>query len=286
MRPHFRLAPTPSGYLHLGNGVNFAITAALAQAHDARLSLRIDDLDAARTREDYLLDIRETIEWLLPPALARGVLADASRQSERLDAYRGVLEGLRQNSLVFACSCSRRQLAAAREAVDIDVNDYPGTCRERGLPLDAADVAWRMRDSGVVVRQKDGQPSYQLASLTDDVIRGVTHLVRGGDLRDSTAIQHVLAQALTAPLPVRTPADWPDFGRFAEVETFHHPLLTDDADAKLSKSDGADSLRALRMAGAPPSVVFAKSAEVMGVTGVTNLPTFAYALRQRTVAWT
>ena len=286
MAGHFRLAPTPSGYLHLGNGVNFAITAALAQAHDARLSLRIDDLDAARTREAYLADIRETIKWLLPADLAGRILSDGVRQSTRLAAYREVLEGLRQNALVFACSCSRRQLAAARRAGGVDVNDYPGTCRDRRIPLDAPDVAWRMRGSGAVVRQKDRQPSYQLASLTDDVTSGVTHLVRGADLRDSTAIQRVLAEALTPPLPVRTPADWPDFGRFAGVHTYHHPLLTDAAGAKLSKSDGADSLRALRADGASPLVVFAKAAEVMGVTGVTDLPTFTYALRQRTVVWT
>ena len=286
MAGQFRLAPTPSGYLHLGNGVNFAITAALARAQDAPLSLRIDDLDAVRTREAYLLDIRETIAWLLPPGLALEVLSDVILQSARLAAYREVLEGLRQNSFVFACSCSRRQLAAAREAGDVDLNDYPGTCRERGLSLDAPGVAWRMRDSGVVVRQKDGQPSYQLASLTDDVVRGVTHLVRGEDLRDSTNIQRVLARALTAPLPVRTPEDWPDFARFAEVKTLHHPLLIDAAGGKLSKSAGADSLRALRAAGASPSVVFAKAAEVMGVAGVTDLPALAYALRRRTVAWT
>ena len=282
MGGHFRLAPTPSGYLHLGNGVNFAITAALAHVHDGELLLRIDDLDAARVREAYREDIAETLAWMLP-----GVeIAATVRQSERRGRYELVLRGLRQNGLLFACSCTRRQLAAAREAGGADVNDYPGTCRHRGLPFGADGVAWRMRESGVVVRQKDGAPSYQLASLTDDVDLGVTHLVRGGDLRGSTAIQRALARALAAPVPVRTPATWPAFGRFAEVEALHHALLTDDTGAKLSKSDGAESLRALRVAGASPSVVFAKAAQVMGVTGVTDLPTFTYALRQRTVVWT
>ena len=283
--PRFRIAPTPSGYLHLGNGVNFALTAALAQTQEAHLALRVDDLDAARTREAYRADIRETIAWLFPPSLAKPLLATGVSQSSRLDRYAVVLEGLRQNRLVFACSCSRRELAAAREASGADVNDYPGTCAERGLDLDAPDVAWRMRGSGVVVRQKDARPSYQLASLTDDVDAGTTHLVRGEDLRGSTAIQRVLAQALTAPLPVATPQGWPDFARFGDVRSYHHDLLLGDGGEKLSKSAGAQSLRALRASTAGPSAVFAKAAQLLGHSGVTDLPGLTYVLGQRPVTW-
>ena len=278
MPPRFRIAPTPSGYLHLGNGVNFVLTAALARVHAAELLLRIDDLDAARVREAYREDVAATLAWLLP-----GVpLAMTVRQSERRARYDAVLGGLRQNGLLFACSCTRRQLAAVREAAGVDINDYPGTCRDRGISLDADGVAWRMRESGVVVRQKDGAPSYQLASLTDDVDLGITHLVRGEDLRDSTSIQRVLAQAF---IGVVDGTDWPDFGRFGGVRAYHHPLLTDAAGAKLSKSDGADSLRSVRERGAGPSVVFAAAGGLLGVTGITDLGGLAHAVGRSGVAW-
>ena len=265
----FRLAPTPSGYLHLGNGVNFLLTAALAQSLQAQLFLRVDDSDEARVRPAYLRDIDETLRWLLP-AQAHGLLAGAVYQSRRRARYAVVLEGLRQNALVFACACSRKQLAAARHAggqedrQDLDVNAYRGTCAMAGLDLDAPNVVWRMRDSGIVVRQRDGQASYQLASLTDDVDYGVTHLVRGEDLRASTEMQRVLAQALASECLRKVPPDWPTFGGFSDVRAWHHPLVLDGDGRKLSKSEGAQSLRALRATGYSSAVVLAKAAGLLG----------------------
>ena len=282
MPARFRIAPTPSGLLHVGNGVNFVLTAALARVHGGALLLRVDDLDVARVRDAYLADIRDTIRWLLPGDLASSLASAAVQQSARRPRYASVLEGLRQNGLVFGCGCTRRQLAAARDGAGVDVNDYPGTCAGRGLDLDAPGVAWRMHGSGVVVRQKDGAPSYQLASLTDDVDLGVTHLVRGEDLRGSTAIQRVLAQALTG---VAEAGDWPDYGRFGAVRAHHHDLLTDVGGRKLSKSDGATSLRAWRQGGRGPGEVYAAAARVAGVTGVTDLVGLARALRAVGVEW-
>ena len=286
MAERFRIAPTPSGYLHLGNAVNAALTAALAAAHDAGLTLRLDDLDAARVRPAYRRDVDEVLAWLLPAAHAAGAFATPLRQSARLDRYALVLGGLRQNDLVFACACTRRQLAAARGTdAPPDVNRYPGTCRDRGLDLDAPGVAWRMRDSGLVVRQKDGRPSYQLASLTDDLDLGVTHLVRGDDLRASTALQRDLAHALAALPPGRLPADGPDFAHFAAVRAWHHPLLTGPDGAKLSKSAGATSVRALREAGAGPERVFAAAGRLVGVEGVRSLAGLTEAVGARPPAW-
>ena len=286
MADRFRIAPTPSGYLHLGNAVNAALTAALAATHDARLSLRVDDLDAARVRPAYRRDVDEALAWLLPEAHAAGAFAAPLRQSARLDRYAHVLEGLRHNRLVFACACTRRQLAAARGTAQADVNRYAGTCRERDLDLDAPGVAWRMRDSGLVVRQKDGRPSYQLASLTDDLDLGITHLVRGADLRASTELQRELARTLAGLPPGWLPAGRPDFARFAGVRAWHHPLLTDADGAKLSKSAGATSVRALRGSGAGPEVVFAAAGRLVGAEGVTRLPDLTESLRVRPPTWT
>lgn len=283
MHARFRLAPTPSGYLHLGNAVNFALTAALARCHRAELFLRLDDLDAARVRPAYREDIRETLAWLLPEY--RGALASPTQQSTRVDRYAAVLAGLRDSGLVFACACSRRQLAAARAIGGVDVNDYPGTCRRRGLGLDAPGVAWRMRAGGLVVRQKDGRASYQLASLVDDTDLRVTHLVRGRDLASSTERQRGLARALAGLPRGGAPADWPDFARFAAVRAWHHGLLPGPDGRKLSKSAGASSVRAAREAGASRAGVFAKAGELAGVTGVTDLAGLTYALQRRPVDW-
>ncbi len=278
--PTLRLAPTPSGYLHLGNAVNFVLTAAMAAALDATLFLRVDDLDAGRVRGEYLGDIAETLRWLLPTR-ADALLNGAVYQSTRVDRYGGVLAGLRQNGLVFACTCSRKDLAAIRSAGDADVNHYPGTCAKRAIDLDTERVVWRMYDSGIVVRQRDGWPSYQLASLTDDVDLGVTHLVRGEDLRASTAMQRVLAKALSADVLTIVPNGWPKYGHFLDVRAWHHALITDGAGRKLSKSAGAESLRALRAAGAGPSLVKAKAGEAIGGGAVTRFAELTSLLKSR-----
>ena len=266
--PRLRIAPTPSGYLHLGNGVNFVLTVAYADYLGGALSLRIDDLDAARVRPAYLDDIRETLEWLLPDRAA-DLWRGAVWQSSRRDRYDAVLTGLRQNRLAYACDCTRKTLAAYRatagDAGAADVNAYPGRCRSRELSLDAPNVVWRTRGSDIVVRQKNGQASYQIASLVDDVDAATTHLVRGGDLRDSTRMQRVLAGALSAERLGIVPADWPDFGRFPRVVAVHHPLVVGRDGDKLSKSAGAASLRALRTRGGEPSLVMERASRLLGL---------------------
>jgi len=243
-----RLAPTPSGYLHLGNAVNFVLTQQLAQRLGAELWLRIDDLDQARLRPEYLEDIDQTIQWLFPESTEQWTTRTV-RQSERLGHYQEALAGMRAANLVFACTCSRRQVREAQAAANMpaDVNTYPGTCRNLGLSLDAPDTVWRSIHGDIVVRQRNGSPSYQLASVVDDILLGMTHIMRGEDLLGSTEVQRVLAKAY-APL-----------NSFLEIEVTHHPLITDAEGGKLSKSDGAASLRALRANGLTRHEVFAKA---------------------------
>ena len=256
-----RLAPTPSGLLHIGNGVNFVLTAASARALDAELWLRVDDLDAARVRGEYLNDIEETIQYLLPGQLARQVLDHKVHQSARLAEYDAALQVLRQHHLVYACACSRRDLRAAQEAagVEVDVNSYLGTCRDKAIDLGSEGVVWRFRSEepagDFVVRQRDGRPSYQLASLVDDVSLDMTHLVRGIDLESSTARQGVLAKALSEFVP--------DYSAFAKTRCFHHPLLRSPSGEKLSKSAGADALRNLRRSGMQSEAVYYEAARLL-----------------------
>jgi glutamyl-tRNA synthetase len=254
------LAPTPSGYLHVGNALNFLITSRLARSTGARVLLRIDDLDAERVRPEYLEDIFHSLEWLgidwdEGPSGPDDFRANWSQQL-RLPQYHALLGSLRDKGMLYACDCSRSALRDLAPS-----GRYTGVCRDRGLELDAPDVTWRLNigEAAVVqvpdlfgkaipvdlvqnmgdpvLRQRNGRPAYQLASLADDVQFGTTFVVRGMDLLPSSACQLHIARLL-------------GLSTFGQVRFLHHPLITDEAGQKLSKSAGAGSLKAMREAGA------------------------------------
>lgn len=251
-----RIAPTPSGYLHLGNALSFLVTASLARKTGARIFLRIDDLDGQRARPGYVQDIFDTLRflqigWHEGPRSPEECEARYA-QIHRLELYRRALEQLREGGHLFACTCSRADILR----INPD-GTYPGTCRDKEIPLDRAGVSWRLHTDPVtplrvnhpdgsvttavlpgsvhyfVVRKKDGLPAYQLTSLVDDLHFGVDLVVRGADLWPSTLAQLYLASVLRQP-------------RFAETSFYHHPLLKDAYGQKLSKSAGAPSIRHLR----------------------------------------
>jgi glutamyl/glutaminyl-tRNA synthetase len=238
-----RLAPTPSGYLHPGNAVNFLLTHWLARQHDGRLLLRIDDLDAARVRTAYLDDIFRVLQWL-GIAIDAGPSGVAQFQREfsllhRTEAYRAAVTQLRDaGAHVYACHCSRRDLAGHAAGY------YPGTCRTAGLPERPGETALRIAVphpmvvdvageridvAGVLgdfaVWRRDDVPAYQLASVVEDHDLGVNTIVRGRDLLASTGAQLVLAPLLGAT-------------GFLAADFRHHALITDPAGRKLSKSAG------------------------------------------------
>jgi len=247
-----RIAPTPSGFLHQGNAYNFLLTAWLTRQLKGTLRLRIDDLDAPRIRPEYLEDIFDTLKWL-GISYAEGpedCFAQQQRFSQqlRLDRYHDTLQQLVATGQVFACTCSRKQIAA--ESPD---GQYPGTCLLKNIPLNTAGASWRLmtmpgtivrftdRLAGdytadlyevarhFIVRRKEGIPAYHIASLTDDVDFGINLIVRGADLLESTASQLYLAHIL----------QWQSF---KEIRFIHHPLLNDGTGTKLSKSAGSTSI--------------------------------------------
>jgi glutamyl-tRNA synthetase len=250
-----RLAPTPSGFLHLGNAFSFVLTWLLVRYHHGQLLLRIDDIDAERSRPAYVEDIFRTLHWLqldwdIGPGNAADFEANFS-QLHSLDRYGQLLAQLRQAGVVYACNCSRSQVQVS------SVNGvYPGTCRHRNLPLDTPGASWRVyvpentiisvpEYSGAtqqvrldltmgdfVVRRRNGLPAYQIASLADDLHYEINLIVRGVDLLPSTAAQLFLAQWLPPNI-------------FNTAVFYHHPLLKDEQGQKLSKSAGAVSLLAL-----------------------------------------
>ncbi|MBW4888310.1 hypothetical protein KXQ82_01225 [Mucilaginibacter sp. HMF5004] len=246
-----RIAPTPSGFLHLGNALSFAITAALAHKTGAKILLRIDDLDQARMRSEYVQDIFDTlnfleISWHEGPR-DMGDFNKHWSQVQRLGLYNNALNRLKQSNSIFACSCSRADIPES--------GIYPGTCLNKGLPLDTPNTSWRFKTdsnpiavrtfpSGIVnsrlspdmryfiVRKRDGYPAYQLASLVDDLHFGIDLIIRGQDLWPSTLAQLQLANRL-------------DENAFVNTNFYHHPLLMADGNKKLSKSAGDTSIKYL-----------------------------------------
>lgn len=258
-----RLAPTPSGLLHIGNAFSFIVTWVLTRRLGGSLLLRIDDLDTDRKRPDFVADIFDNLDWLgldwdegpRGPAELDAVWS----QHHRMPLYRAAMEELKATpGALYACECSRGQLSHSGAT-----GRYPGICRDKGLPLDLPGVKLRFAapldapPGDFIVWKKDGFPAYQLASVVDDEHFAVTHIVRGADLRDSSAMQTRLAAAL-------------GYAHFPQVAFLHHPLLIDAGGRKFSKSDGALSLEVLRREGMRPSALYRFVAGTIGVTGAVD----------------
>lgn len=269
-----RIAPTPSGYLHLGNVLSFSITAALAKKTGAKILLRIDDLDRARVNKEYIQDIFDTLNFLGIPwdEGPRNLVEYENEYSQlhRIDLYKKALEELKQSWAVFACTCSRSQIRLNNQ------NDvYPGTCRDKNLPLDTKDASWRLKTAGAgeisvksltgtiqadlpaqmqdfIVRKKDGYPAYQLTSVVDDLYFGVDLIVRGEDLRPSTLAQLYLSSVL-------------HYGAFQKNTFFHHALLSEHGGKKLSKSAGDTSIKYLREQGKKPEDIYRAIGSLLGI---------------------
>ncbi|HZY37135.1 MAG TPA: glutamate--tRNA ligase family protein [Mucilaginibacter sp.] len=256
-----RLAPTPSGFLHLGNVLSFCIAASLARRCSARILLRIDDLDQTRVNSRYLQDIFDTLNFLEIPwdEGPRNVKEFTERYSQvhRMGLYSQALDRLAETSVVFACTCSRKEL----------LNTGSCLCRGKGISLNAENVSWRMATKNLheltvrncdgskiqgllpaemqdfVVRKKDGSPAYQLTSIVDDLFYGVDLIVRGKDLWPSTLAQQALAAALGKK-------------EFNNIAFFHHTLLLAPSGLKMSKSAGATSVKYLRESGKSKEEIF------------------------------
>jgi len=241
-----RFAPSPTGPLHFGSLLAAVGSYLFARAAGGRWIVRIEDLDPPRVvpgSEAEILKALETLglEWDGP----------VMRQSERSDAYEAALATLRSEGYTFDCACSRAEIRRAasapsvRDPVDPSGAIYPGTCRD-GLPEGRAPRATRFRapdrhvqfsdalhgvvsenvaqaTGDFVVKRADGIHAYQLAVVVDDLAQGVTQVVRGRDLLDSTARQIAIIEALGGTPPMYA----------------HLPLVIDWTHEKLSKRNGA-----------------------------------------------
>jgi glutamyl/glutaminyl-tRNA synthetase len=244
-----RIAPTPSGFLHIGNAVNFLLTSWMIRENSGRLLLRIDDMDAPRCRSEYVDDIFRSLEWLGieiddGPSGTADFTANYS-MGHKTDYYRAELDVLTGgDGTTYACTCSRKSISAHSST-----GRYPGFCLDSNHSLLKHDSAMRIHvptgtriavgDQAIaldetlgdfVVWRKDGLPAYQLASVIEDRDAGVNLVVRGLDLLDSSAAQLFLAPGLAAD-------------NFTRATFVHHELITSGLGDKLSKSRGAYSLR-------------------------------------------
>jgi glutamyl-tRNA synthetase len=267
-RPVARYAPSPTGDLHLGN-LRAALEAWRACRREGGVFiLRIEDIDAPRVvagSEARLIDDLRWlgIDWDEGPDV--GGPAGPYRQSERHDLYEAALRRLEALDLTYLCTCSRKDLREASAPHAAEASAYPGTCRDRPRHEQArhpGGAAHRFRpqrdESGhrrigfddrrlgpqsfdldrlcgdFIVRRRDGLWAYQLACALDDALMGVTHVLRGEDLLDSTPRQIALLRALGLPVPAYE----------------HIPLVADAGGRRMSKRDGSDSLASLRRRGA------------------------------------
>ena len=267
-----RLAPSPTGFLHLGHAATFWTAHERAAARGGTLVLRVEDLDRERCKPEFAAALPEDLRWF-------GLCWDEGpdiggphapyRQQERMPLYRAAWRQLADQGVVYPCRCTRRDAARAllaphpgeEGAVSVD------PCRP-AQPIASSDtpsagINWRFRvpdgesirfrdgraglqeflaghDFGdFIVWRKDDLPAYQLAVVVDDAAMAITEVVRGADLLLSTAEQILLYGALGLRPP--------DF--------YHCPLVSDASGRRLAKRTGAHSLRSLRAAGADPATL-------------------------------
>ena len=253
-----RFAPSPTGRLHLGHASSAILAHDLARTRGGRFLLRIEDIDATRSRAEHVETILADLAWL---GLAWD--GDVMVQSARLDRYAAVLDRLRAMGLLYPCFCTRADIAAASLSAPHGAEPrYPGTCRgidargrmermekphcwridmaaavARAGPLRVArsrephDVAADPLAAGdVVLARKDAPASYHLAVTLDDAAQGVTDVVRGRDLFAATHVHRLLQHLLDLPTPAY----------------HHHALMRGPDGARLAKRTGAPSLAALR----------------------------------------
>jgi glutamyl-tRNA synthetase len=255
-----RLAPSPTGGLHLGHARTFLIAWLSIRSRGGRIILRIEDLDSTRARPEAVQGALDDLRWL-------GLDWDAGPyvQSQRMFDYRASLERLKASELIYPCTCTRADIERAASAPhpEDEGPTYPGTCSGRTVRDAAAlgdrSFAWRFRvpegsidwhdlilgemrldphrlGGDFVVARSGVGPSYQLAVVHDDATMGVTEVIRGDDLVPSTPRQILLYRALGW--------DPPEFG--------HVPLAVGPDGRRLAKRDGSIKLASLREAGVDP----------------------------------
>ncbi len=276
-----RFAPAPTGFLHLGHVVNAIYVWGITRALGGRVWLRVEDHDRRRSRHAFEAALLDDLDWLgfapdAPPTDDFRAGMCAGMQSDRTAIYETALASLRARGLIYACECSRKEIASAATGDAAELR-YPGTCADRGLAqqpgralrVRVEDGIERFTDGihgpvtqqpaaqcgDVVVRDRDGHWTYQFAVAVDDWQQGVTLVIRGDDLLTSTGRQMYLGRL---------------FGRTSPLRFVHHPLIMKSPTQKLSKADGDTSVRDLRAGGLSAADIVGRAACAAGLTAVAS----------------
>jgi glutamyl-tRNA synthetase len=276
-----RLAPSPTGALHPGNARTFLINWLLARQNGWAITLRIDDLDGPRIKPAAAQQAMDDLAWL-------GIDWDDGPvwQSQRRAVYADAVQKLLAGGLAYPCICTRKDVDAAAGAPHADDGSavYPGTCRGRFASIEKAaafagrppairfrvpdrTVTWNDRVAGpqaigmsrlgdFVIAKADGTPAYQLAVVVDDAAAGVTEVVRGDDLLDSTPRQILLYEAMGIAKQI------PDY--------WHVPLVVGTDGRRLAKRHGDSRLAEYRRRGVPASAVVTLLAKWCGIDGTAS----------------
>jgi glutamyl/glutaminyl-tRNA synthetase len=277
-----RFAPAPTGYLHLGHVVNALHVWGITRAAGGRVLLRIEDHDRQRSRREFERAILDDLDWLgLTPGEPSTDVFRAGpcrgRQSDRYDVYEKALARLESQQLLYACDCTRRELGAIRSGLAAGVEDterrYAGRCSMRDLEWrPGRGIRVRLSPStepfndlrhgpqaqrpyeqcgDMLVKDRDGNWTYQFAVTVDDFEQGVTLVIRGDDLLASTGRQIQLARLLGREVPPRY---------------LHHGLIMKSPAQKLSKADRDTSVRDMRAGGATAEDVIGRAMHAAGFT--------------------
>lgn len=267
-----RLAPSPTGHLHLGNAWTFLLAWLAVRVQGGRIVLRMEDIDPQRSRPEYVQAILRDLAWLgldWDEGPDRGGAYGPYTQQERLDRYAEVIDLLTAQGQTYPCYCTRKELACMASAPHAeDVGPiYPGVCRglspaeclrreaaggasslrlRGGEALEFADLvhgpvrlSWAACGGDFPLRRSDGVISYQLAVAVDDMDQGIDLVVRGEDILPCTPRQVLLFQMLNGVVPSYA----------------HVPLVLDHKGERLAKRHRSYELRALREAGVDARVV-------------------------------
>jgi glutamyl-tRNA synthetase len=248
-----RIAPTPSGYLHLGNVYHLLLTKLFKNLSDGSLHLRIDDHDHERFRLEYVEDIFEQLDWLemtwtSGPATVND-FTKSYRQMDKLEYYRSLFFQfqLESQEKLYVCACSRTQLQNA------SINP----CREQKLIYTKNETTIRyfndqLKLDGVIWR-KDDLPSYHWVSLCEDIEHKINFIIRGEDLLESTHLQLAIAQ------------DFTQFKNFTKCQFYHHSLIKNENGEKLSKSQKASSIKMARESGLSRDYLYSQFSQWLGM---------------------
>ena len=264
-----RFAPSPTGYLHEGHLLSALFVWAAAQKWDLSVHLRIEDHDQERSRPEHIAAIREDLQWL------GFKWQSESLQSDHFDRFEKALKNLEAQNLVYPCYCSRKELEEQNPKNEFGEIIYQGKCKGGSLPLVRTAslstpssggfprnapyslrikipdkvINWhdlrlgdfaenpKLQCGDFPIRDRIGQWTYQFAVCADDIEEGISHVIRGEDIRNSTARQIALMELM---------------GRTEPPKYLHHPLIVDTAGKKLSKREKAHSIRQDREAGVTP----------------------------------